>query len=956
MAIFDPEPQAQGEPNYIHYSRGVGKPEANLTGTEMVKGITNIFDSAVKATDFTFKENIREGLQSKVKDELSPLLDPMVEQGKAIGSPQQAIDQYKAQNPQQAGDILLHPGGEVPPGLNDFKGAVSKLQQANNAGVISQPYINSRLEGIVRDAKNQYPGYGDYIDRTIHEITGIKPANALMADLFAQSEAAKGNAQKERDSRVNFVKTEGQYLRNYPDLVKGILDGSRSLEEGAYRVAQERGNEWQLDRGLKQIQYDQAQGKQDKETYDKQATLFGNDHISSVITQMYNTATGGQSLQDIQSQIHNARMGTGPMPDAKQIQTMNDQLGAQMSSAREFLRQEYNRPRKELGGNSFSSILGPDAINKKIDEVLQPLKDIHTDIGGQNLGLAHASSNIIAVSRDQGIAKMMPMGPYLTGLSVIRHSGGEQAAGIAMTNADFMQGVTNEMKGLLNHAQVTTLGGQTTGNDVAKKYKEFSQARPDDAKAVPFSTFMDKIIQPALAKDTPPEMFENFAKAFFGQGNQAWMTNFKDTPEKMQLWSKLTSPEITQKMIELGKTNPQLLKDYQNWAKNEFSTAFSPYGAKLNSIYLEGTVPQDAKFNPQTSQFEYHELTAPSGPYRESLDTLNIALNNLHNVFAINHNEAQVKDFISDTIQRSLGVNPDLPKPTLLKSLSDAVSNTLQKGGEAVEQKAKGQGDTKISPLMYDQGAMRAPAIDAINRAIGKAEPDQANSYNTMYKVKNPPNFSDMTVNEVLKYQQDKSKETRSTAAVGYFQFIGPTLKSLIKEAGLTGEEKFTPQLQNRLGEMLMERRGLSQYMEGKMHPEDFADSLAKEWAGLPTRTGKSYYEGVGGNHATISRRELMDSVNSIPRKAPDGNYYVRDPDRPGKFLRVLPPDLVPNEEEQSSPQSNIPSPIRLAEAKTTAEYQGRPGLPGVRGGAKAGRQSTFHNINPEMMQDNEKQ
>jgi hypothetical protein len=56
----------------------------------------------------------------------------------------------------------------------------------------------------------------------------------------------------------------------------------------------------------------------------------------------------------------------------------------------------------------------------------------------------------------------------------------------------------------------------------------------------------------------------------------------------------------------------------------------------------------------------------------------------------------------------------------------------------------------------------------------------------------------------------------------------------------------------------LLERRGLKDYESGKIGKEEFLNNLAKEWAGLPTTSGRSYYEGVGSNHATISLPKAM--------------------------------------------------------------------------------------------------
>lgn len=90
--------------------------------------------------------------------------------------------------------------------------------------------------------------------------------------------------------------------------------------------------------------------------------------------------------------------------------------------------------------------------------------------------------------------------------------------------------------------------------------------------------------------------------------------------------------------------------------------------------------------------------------------------------------------------------------------------------------------------------------------------------------------------------------------AIGRYQFIPPTLASLVKRAGLTPNTRFTAQIQDHLADLLLADAGLTKFQKGQMSRERFMDNLAKIWAGLPNRSGKSHYHGYAGNKATITR------------------------------------------------------------------------------------------------------
>jgi len=59
--------------------------------------------------------------------------------------------------------------------------------------------------------------------------------------------------------------------------------------------------------------------------------------------------------------------------------------------------------------------------------------------------------------------------------------------------------------------------------------------------------------------------------------------------------------------------------------------------------------------------------------------------------------------------------------------------------------------------------------------------------------------------------------------------------------------------VQDQLAEILLKDAGLATFQAGSITRHTFMNNLAKIWAGLPTSTGKSYYHGYAGNHATMT-------------------------------------------------------------------------------------------------------
>ena len=76
----------------------------------------------------------------------------------------------------------------------------------------------------------------------------------------------------------------------------------------------------------------------------------------------------------------------------------------------------------------------------------------------------------------------------------------------------------------------------------------------------------------------------------------------------------------------------------------------------------------------------------------------------------------------------------------------------------------------------------------------------------------------------------------------------------LVGYLGLSPDTVFTAEVQDRLADVLLVEAGFNAFVNGELSRAAFMNNLAKIWAGLPTSSGKSYYDGYAGNRHTISR------------------------------------------------------------------------------------------------------
>lgn len=114
-----------------------------------------------------------------------------------------------------------------------------------------------------------------------------------------------------------------------------------------------------------------------------------------------------------------------------------------------------------------------------------------------------------------------------------------------------------------------------------------------------------------------------------------------------------------------------------------------------------------------------------------------------------------------------------------------------------------------------------------------------------------PKPLTKMTLDEVLEWQEDnfydftdeeKARQMKqhgrswesSSRALGKYQFVNTTLKNLIeKEGNFDKSQLFDADMQDYLGEKLMNQIGLKDWETGKKSDRDFAKDISKTWEGV---------------------------------------------------------------------------------------------------------------------------
>lgn len=129
--------------------------------------------------------------------------------------------------------------------------------------------------------------------------------------------------------------------------------------------------------------------------------------------------------------------------------------------------------------------------------------------------------------------------------------------------------------------------------------------------------------------------------------------------------------------------------------------------------------------------------------------------------------------------------------------------------------------------------------------------------------------ITQMTIGQVLDWQESIQVAGAEATAVGKFQFIRDTLEFLTRTYDVPHETVLDRRTQDYLARVLLHRCG---FYEPDAPIPELGDCLAGTWAALPLLSGKkrgqSRYEGKANNHARTTP-EVVEAVLAF-RFAPD--------------------------------------------------------------------------------------
>ncbi len=115
-------------------------------------------------------------------------------------------------------------------------------------------------------------------------------------------------------------------------------------------------------------------------------------------------------------------------------------------------------------------------------------------------------------------------------------------------------------------------------------------------------------------------------------------------------------------------------------------------------------------------------------------------------------------------------------------------------------------------------------------------------------------------------------KNKLKSSALGRYQIIRTTLRTMRQQLGFTGREKFDADMQDRLACYLLGQRGIDKWLAGRLKTDTLIRNLAQEWASIPKPDGKGHYQ---GQNAGVSVSQVKAALAEVARRHAEGQPKV---------------------------------------------------------------------------------
>lgn len=633
MASVDQDPQQVGIEDFRGFTHATDSPVNKSTGVGLtgignfLKESGNLLKDSAKLDDSLTKEDAKNEVYNTLEPQRQAQIESLADKYHGLGG---------------TGDLMPYapgPAAEQPPAsLDGFKDQVTKIASARASKDMPDLYYRAQINTLAKSLRSNYPGYRDFIDKTISGAGFGNPANELISSYQKNINDLNTSLGDPQKKAIEFANSHMQ-LPGMAEHLDNIQSGKPGAIPMMYHDANNKlSTKFIIDGKKDQIELDDLNQKTDAKQVglliDQNLSMQAADNVAAD-----RQSSGTDTFQGAQKWLSDVQSGRIP---EDQIETRSAEYATKLDAQIQMLRNQSiadgrkKRPIYTRGpdgqpqdtGKTYTwmdTMGGKEAYTARVNQNLSELVALRDSITNKEFGTMHLVSNLITARKDSVANDIMGdpvIGRYVTALDFYKQFPELNREMFARMSGDpkFMQALPTRLQAIVQHTNVSS--GAPNPPPVAQTIEkvEGSKALTDSQKAnITEGIFSDA--QTVADKSLPEAVRRNKANAFFSAYNSGMLkminedtTNAYGQPVRgrFSVYSDFARPQMVSAMKELGG---KTWDDYQGFMQREFSEVlFKP---QIQAIRELGSSDPRIHLVWNDTQHQYHvDVDGPNGTDR----------------------------------------------------------------------------------------------------------------------------------------------------------------------------------------------------------------------------------------------------------------------------------------------------------------------------------------------------
>ena len=479
-------------------------------------------------------------------------------------------------------------------------------------GAMTAGYQQGKLQSVnywqnistmMRDDIAKNPAMAAQIEKAYERQYGFNPAKKYYEE-WDKANAQNEANMKDADKQWRDLKNEASGMGISAEELRAG-DSNPSIRESIQnRVYDRRAENSRRESILKNLEFAEKTGKANEETYFKAASEMTGTIIQSrfgnVMESVENTT--GVSMAKINKKYSDILADNQVSPQEQQ------ELQLMMTQFRNAVNQDYNTA---MGG--FLGKLSPakrQELRKLVDDELTRLED---NVLTGKTGILEHNKRVFDLAKQGNAYAVMQQSPTVAAAGALDSINKDAANSFVRLNMSNIIDETSKVR--LGVIGQKAAGGQPMGQTITGE----TQGATPQQKAEVADAAIKSAVGVIKNPNSSPEAVRVMAESLFAKGNMNMLNEHFTPNSRTKVFTALASPAMTQRMVEVGKTNPEALKNYTEWVTNNARVVMSTKIDDLKNHFSGGTSDTAQTKNQLKIGFDGQRFTVYANPEKNRI-------------------------------------------------------------------------------------------------------------------------------------------------------------------------------------------------------------------------------------------------------------------------------------------------------------------------------------------------